>query len=210
MLRRGLLLALAAPITAATGSGQQLPMTCVPTSDSLRTPAGARVGSGTFDLILVATFGSRAGDSARGTLTLRRARSSDRSPRTGQRPNREEDRRHVILWGYSSLNFAKVGAPVPDSSSSYPPAPTSEDLLFPGVIGLVQSWDRTSLPHQNMLLVGSAANVRADLEGFMADGPGIVLRVRRLDTGSFSGTWGAVGFADVGGYFCSQRVPTGQ
>jgi hypothetical protein len=109
------------------------------------------------------------------------------------------------LWGWFAGNLDRVGAPLPDPGDSTVPRPDSEDPIYPGVVVLIQNWQDSSRLRQNMLWIATGQNYRAERNWMMADGPGIVLHVRTLTQGDFTGSWGAAGRALVGGYFCARR-----
>jgi hypothetical protein len=140
-----------------------------------------RLAAGTYELTLISTVGPNAADTATGTLHLYAARPSDRSPPTGQAPSPDERSIHIPLWGYTTADLRRVGAPLPDRATDDIPQPDSEDPIFPGVIVLIRNWNNPSLPQENTLWIASGANIRADLGYAVLDGPGIVLNIRTLD-----------------------------
>jgi len=192
-------------LSAGTAAVLGQSLVCAPSDDSLRTPDSARLTPGVYTLVVVATNGPLARSRARGTLTLRATSPDDRSPRTGKGPARNERRGGMPLWGWFNGDLRAVGAPLPDPTDSTVPQPDSDDPIYPGVLVLVQNWHEPSPLHQNMLWISTGENFRAERDWAMADGPGVVLNVRVLNTDGFAGTWGAAGRARVGGYYCARR-----
>ena len=191
------------------------PVPCAPTSDSLRTPDAARVTAGTYRITFIATGGSRMGDTAIGALTLYDTSPTDRSPRTGEGPAPYESREEITLWGSLSADLASLGASLPEPGSSIDtliPQPDSRDPIYPGVVVHIQNWQNPEQLQQNVLLIASSVNIRADMCTdvactVMLDGPGVWAAVRRLNRGNFGGTWGiAYDSLATGGYFCADQL----
>ena len=196
-----------AAVTAARPGATLAPsqQACGPVNDSLRVSRGALPSAGTYQLIITATIGPKSGRRATGELLLWPTTPGDRSPRTGQTPSPNENLAAAPLWGAITADLREVGAPLPDMRQSDWPQPGSQDPVFPGVLVRIQNWQSDTLLQQPMLWVAAPSNVRTDLGYAVADGPGIILRVRALTDSTFRGTWGPAGRLRVGGYFCAAR-----
>jgi len=155
---------------------------------------------GSYEVVFVATQGSKAGHSTTGKLVLRASTLDDVSPRTGETVAESE---HHRLYGSIEFDFSEVGAPI-CIDNTVAPAPNSTDPVYPGVLVHEYSEEKGGV----CLWIGTILNLRNDLRtGVIGkDGPGIVLFVHCLTPTEFSGTWGAAGIGtDGSGYFCARR-----
>jgi hypothetical protein len=177
---------------------------CVRTPSKCVPRAGCEVRSnllapGSYEVVFVATHGSKAGHSTTGKLVLRASTPGDVSPRTGETV---AESMHHRLHGSIEFNFEEIGAPI-CIDHTVAPAPNSPDPVYPGVLVHEDSEEKGGV----ILTIGTVSNLRDDLRtGLWRDGPGIVLFVDCLTPTEFSGTWGAWGIVtDGSGYFCARR-----
>jgi hypothetical protein len=179
-------------LCCANVSSQSVPLTrCEVIPDLL--------GPGSYEIVLVATGGSKAGRSTTGKLVLRASAPGDVSPRTGEAVSESE---HHRLYGSMEFGFDDVGAPI-RVNDPVAPAPDSTDPVYPGVL-VHEDSNRFGL----LLTVGTLSNLRNDLRTGMVwvDGPGIALFVTCLTPTEFSGTWTNWGILENGtGYFYARR-----
>jgi hypothetical protein len=154
---------------------------------------------GNYEVLFVATHGSKAGRSTTGKLVLRTSIPGDVSPRTGETVAESE---HHRLYGSIEFAFGEIGAPIRIGDPEVP-APDSTDPVYPGVL-VFEGKEKGGV----VLTIGTLFNLRDDLcTGLMGmDGPGISLSVNCLTPTEFFGTWGPWGIVtDGSGYFCARR-----
>jgi hypothetical protein len=156
---------------------------------------------GTYEVVFVATHGSKAGHRTTGVLVLRASREGDVSPRTGETV--AESRQHR-LWGSIEFDFHEIGAPILEHDTIAPP-PNSADPVYPGVLLHEDLRDRFRV----FLTIGTVSNLRDDLRtgSWWTDGPGIALHIHCLTETEFSGRWDRWGIIGDGrGYFCAKKM----
>lgn len=177
----GLLLALGTAVTLGCGEGEE---ECVPPTGELSADASADELAGSYELIMVATQGRAAGDTAEGSLSLEPFRR-------GEGPPARENFR-MPLYGTMDLDLSLLGARVPGDVGSNDPA-------MPGVLVI----ESTLGPPRMMLRLGSDAN-RFDRQPFEAEYA--ILEIREVGDDGFRGTWRS-GLADTeaAGHFCAER-----
>lgn len=83
---------------------------------------------GRYRIAFVAETGDCKGSTAIGTLTLRRAQASDRSPQTREGPTQSSKR--FTLWGFTDVDMHEVCAPVESTQSGAFPDPRSDDPIY--------------------------------------------------------------------------------
>jgi hypothetical protein len=169
---------------------------CGSSRDYSRSPSTApracnlpRFGAGEYRLTLFAECGLRKGNTAEGRLQLA-GRAIETSPLTGQ------VRQYILgappLYGWTDLDFRRVGAPTCDEPLQQSPA--SGDPIRPGDLVLDageprrsdSSLDIPEDPHQ--VLIGPISNLR---DGFIrTDGCGIGLFGPAWDGKCYRGSWG--------------------
>lgn len=155
---------------------------------------------GSYEVVFVATHGSKAGHSTTGKLVLRTSTPDDVSPRTGETV---AESMHHRLYGSIEFDFGEIGAPI-CIGDTLVPAPNSTDPVYPGVLLHEDLREKDDV----VLTIGTVSNLRDDLrtKSVWLDGPGIALFVHCLTPTEFSGTWGAWGIVtDGSGYFCARR-----
>ncbi len=139
---------------------------CSGVDPSMESPA---LTPGEYKLVLKATTGRQAGRVTAGRLHLETATNGPRE--------------EIILWGWTDLDPAVVGAPVIDGSVP----PLSRDPQEPGVAV-------TGAGARSSLWIGSFMNESDVIE----DGGGIVLLGERFNSRGLRGRWEAVGIARAG------------
>ena len=195
-----LTVSVASLLGASLPAQQAVDARCV-SVDSVPPRGDTLLSPGNYALTLVTTNGLKAGSHASGSLWLAPTSPEDRSPKTGHRPARSNQRR-VPYYGAADLDFELVGAPV-FRDDTLVPLPQSRDPVRPGVIVLVENWHIETLPRGLVLVIGSLTNRRDD-EGW-EDGPGIALWVRLVRGHDFFGDWKEWGIIRGGwGHFCAR------
>jgi hypothetical protein len=161
---------------------------------------GPSLQSGQYRLTLVATSGSHKSALAEGTINLLPASATDRSEATGKLAQDHGDTPQ--FYGWTNLDFGRVGAPMCSDDASPPPA--SHDPLHPGV--LVRA--KTARAFPSVILIGTLSNLR---EGALyTDGCGIGLFLETWDGSCYDGSWSAWGImVDGAGTFrvCPNAAP---
>ena len=110
--------------------------------------------------------------------------------------------RRVVQVGYTDAPLVRAGIVVDTTMTEYAPLPTSRDPVYPGVL-LELSGDTD----QMVMWVNSFANRRYDDGTRGLDGPGTILKIRRLDSAGFAGRYHPAGGLRGGtGYFCARLV----
>jgi len=156
------------------------------------------LGAGSYEIVFVATDGTKAGHRTTGKLVLRTSTPDDVSPRTGEKV---AERLHHRLYGFIEFDFEEIGAPI-FLKHTIVPAPNSTDPAYPGVLLQEDLKEIFGVP---ILTVATISNIRTGLMGF--DGPGIGLFIHCLTPTEFTGTWGKWGIRGNGsGYFCARRM----
>jgi hypothetical protein len=186
-----------------------LTLSCVRVSSECVPRPGCKVTSnvlarGSYEVVFVATHGSKAGHSTIGKLVLRTSAPGDVSPRTRE-PVAESERHR--LYGSIEFKFGEIGAPI-CIGDTLVPAPNSTDPVYPGVLVHEYSEEKGG---GVILTIGALSNLRDDLRTGVVwlDDPGVALFVHCLTPTEFSGTWGAWGIlTDGSGYFCARRKST--
>ena len=176
----------------------RVPPECLPRANCKVTPN--LLAQGSYEVVFVATHGSKAGRSTTGKLVLRTSSPDDVSLQTGETVAECE---HHRLYGFIEFDFGKIGAPI-RIGDTVAPAPNSTDPVYPGVLVIEDLKEKGGVA----LWVGTVLNLRNDLRTgvLWRDGPGIILLVHCLTPTEFSGTWGAGGIVtDGSGYFCARR-----
>ena len=162
---------------------------------------------GRYEITIVATSGSKKGQSCSGTLELITSRPDDRSPTTGEGPSPVGTILYP-LYGWLSADLAAVGATL--ASGSDTPSPDSQDPVYPGVLVSRDDYDWRDgrLSGSPILLIGKDKQTRnVQLSTLMADGAGIKLKVHHANDIGFKGNWSGIGrYWDGSGSFCAQRV----
>jgi hypothetical protein len=192
----GFLLVCTAPACVGAPESGRVPADCEPARSEAVDAHILDHLEGEYDLVLVATAGSRIGTTAAGTLRLWRTSSTDRSLRTDARPP-PGDTTLYTHYGATDVPLLRVGAPISHERDALEPAPTSQDPVFPGVLLRREGTSAT-------LLVSTVGNRRE--EDSWLDGTGIMLPITFADVAGFSGTWDHYGLlVDGSGYFCARR-----
>lgn len=157
----------------------------------------ARISPGRYVLTL-ATEAAAPPARASVPLVLRATSSEDRSP-DGRRPDERDDPNRDYLYGATSLDFARVGAPVLRlRGDTITPLPTSLDPMRPGVLVSVSN-------RGTILTVGTLSNLRDNHD--LLDGAGIALTVTRISADTVSGVWDGWGIlSSRTGFFCAVRT----
>src|SRR5687768_2132432 len=117
------IIGIVAPLPAVHGQAADSTgaRSCVAVSDSLRTPPDARLRPGTYTLTMVATSGSKTGATIVGTLWLWRTSPNDRSPRTGELPERN-DTLATPFYGATNADLREAGVAIEEAPYLTPPA----------------------------------------------------------------------------------------
>lgn len=174
---------------------------CIPRANCKVTPS--LISPGSYEVVFVATHGSKVGRNATGRLILRTSSPDDVSPRTREPVAESEPHR---LYGFIELDFGEIGAPI-RIDDTVAPAPNSADPVYPGVLVHEDMGELAAI----VITIGTLSNLRDDLRTGVRwkDGPGIALFVHCLTPTEFYGTWGAWGIVvDGSGYFCARRRRT--
>ncbi|HEU4680533.1 MAG TPA: hypothetical protein VFS51_02225, partial [Gemmatimonadales bacterium] len=169
------------------------PMACnpAPEPETLLPPGSAERLGGTYRLQLVATEGSKSGESVEGTL---RIQLYDRALRAVTVHGIRDTAASYVLYGSVDVDLDGVGAVRPGD-------PGAEDPMRPGVLVIERKGTV-------VLRLGSEAN-RRDVARF--DGGYTALRVREITEIRFRGTWASGVHAQrSAGYFCAERVTEGR
>jgi hypothetical protein len=147
----------------------------------------ARVLNGEFVVRMVASTGSRRGETTEGTLRLM---PQDSAYRSLELPDGSSSSTVTLpLYGTAAIDFAAVGAVIPGDAAS-------EDPQSPGVLAIEN-------PDRLLLRVGSEAN-RRGMRRF--DGAYTVLQVQQITEEGFAGTWrSGVNMEQSGGHYCAKR-----
>ncbi len=194
---RALPTAVVAMLTVACANRAQRtgPPPCAPFegTPALDAAAIARL-SGDFFLTLVATSGTRSGNTAHGTTTLfdnpdplRRLAGIGGNPVPGVT---------VPFYGTADIDVTEVGA-LPMGST------TSDDPLQPGVLVVQDSSDDLTTARSLILRLGTDVNRRGATP---FDGGYTVLRVRHVSPDSILGSWASGTATEVAaGFFCAVR-----
>lgn len=169
-------------------AGQSDPQACAPITATKDTTMHAAGLDGEFVLRLVASTGSRRGESTEGRLQLK---PQDSAYRSLEQPDGSTSSIYSFpLYGTAAVDFSAVGAAIPGS-------PESDEPTSPGVL-VIES------PNRVLLRVGSEAN-RRGVRRF--DGAYTVLRIQQVTDEGFAGTWqSGVNTDQSGGHFCAKRV----
>ena len=170
-------------------AGQSDPQACAPVTAAKDSAMDASGLHGEFLIRLVASSGSKRGETTEGRLQLM---PQDSAYRNMEQPDGSSATFTLPLYGTAAIDFAAVGAVVPGDAESRDPG-------SPGVL-VIES------PGRVLLRVGSEAN-RRGVRRF--DGAYTVLEVQQVTREGFSGTWrSGVSLEQSGGHFCARR-PTG-
>lgn len=135
--------------------------------------------AGRYEIELVATDGPKSGAKSSGTMTLRCATPDDTSLDGERVPDPGCDG-PVGFYGFTDLDFKALAAPVED----HPPLPTSEDPVWPGIVGWVHREENAVIG----FLIGTVNNRRDDGCHWL-DGAGIFLRVYGAEPRFRAWTW---------------------
>ena len=170
--------------------------TCTPAAGPLGTSASADGFGGSYRIVLVATYGDRAGSTTSGTLTLLPTPEELiplTDPVAGDRPIPGAS---VPFHGTAEIDVGAVGGVVAGDLSS-------QDPRRPGVLLMELHAQTEGVPPQLILRFGSLANDRS-LQRF--DGAFFALTVTALDEAGFRGSWasGLTG-QQASGHFCAER-----
>jgi len=175
-------------------SGGVAPQDCAPVTSELSAETSAEKIGGEYQLRLVATSGVKAGSRVDGTLRLQ--------PQTGELryrswPGSDSSVVHP-MYGAAELELAAVDAIQVGSISS-------TDPMAPGVLVIEQHARAGQPPRADITLrLGSEAN-RRDRQ--RVDGGYMALRVRRVDSSGFAGSWASGVLRErSAGYFCAVRM----
>jgi len=164
------------------------PERCAPVDPVSMAGVGAESLEGDYELVLVATVGDSAGNSAEGRLGLYSNEPSLRSiPSAGGGVRTDAS---APLHGATDVDVEKVGGLRLGAS-------TSRDPSNPGVLVVEQG-------EQIVLRLGSEANRRGVLR---FDGGYFALWVHQVHEGGFAGRWtsGILG-VQAEGHFCASRL----
>lgn len=172
---------------------------CEFSAGSSATGATARIAAGRYVLTLIASDGAAPSARAHGVLWLHPTSHTDRSPRTGRGPSSAGVGVQEYLFGATSLDFRRVGAPVTmEPGDTITPPPTSIDPIRPGV--LVSQGNSGTV-----VLISTLSNMRDDRNWL--DGGGVGLHVRHISETRFAGVWSGWGIVPSReGVFCAVRT----
>ena len=178
--------------SAASGAA---PQECAPVTSALDPASSAEGYEGDYMLRLVATSGNKSGSTTEGKMKLLPQRQD---LRYRIRPGGAVDSAVVQpLYGPAELDLDAVDAVQVGTTAS-------DDPMQPGVL-VVESHARAGQPPsaQIVLRFGSEAN-RRDRQRI--DGGYTALRVRKMSSTGFSGTWASgITRERSAGYFCATR-----
>jgi hypothetical protein len=163
------------------------PMSCAASGDSTTPQIKAEQLAGVYRLKLVATHGSKAGQSTEGTLQLRPYDSSLRSVTIG---GIRDTAASYVLYGSAGLDLDAVDAVRPGNLES-------TDPQQPGALVIERKGRIT-------IRLGSEANRRGVVR---YDGGYTALRVADGGPDRFVGSWSSgLGSRRSSGYFCANRA----
>lgn len=181
-------------LIAAIAGCARNPVHC-PSPPMPRTVQVPPLSAGEYELSLRAECGSRSGNEASGRLSLLPTHPNDRSPVTGEKPHHLNLRRNLPVYGFTDLDFTRVGAPICDGESALP---TSRNPMNPGVVLDLTSWREIdpAVPNLPTLLVGTTTNTLTN--NLTTDGCGIALSIETWDGHCYRSHWDHAGIVGEG------------
>jgi hypothetical protein len=153
---------------------------------------------GAYALSMTASEGSRKGGVVGGELVLVAATLNDKSSRTGERAKDPGGWARPQFYGWTTIDFRGVGAPVCADPPN--PSPSSRDPVYPGVLVISVPYGpkgpfsgygpKSPISGKDVvptLLIGTVTNLRTGQN--ISDGCGIAMYVLAWDGQCHAGKW---------------------